>query len=118
MLKEQIYALGNPKTNKNNQKTLALNLIGIMTFIPLAFLPGYFASLLLKKLNLLRVPPVVELEGLDMAEFQQDFFPEFASVRERIVSPEGEIEDAEPILIDAYDRSSYGKAPAGVGAES
>ncbi len=53
-----------------------------------------------------------------MAEFDQDFFPEFASVRERIVSPDGEIEDAVPILIDAYDRSSYGKAPAGVGAES
>jgi len=64
------------------------------------------------------VPPEVELEGLDMAEFHQDFFPEFASVRERIVSPDGEIEDAVPILIDAYDRSSYGKTPAGVGAES
>ena len=61
---------------------------------------------------------MVELEGLDMAEFEQDFFPEFASVRERIVSPDGEIEDAVPILIDAYDRSSYGKAPAGAGAES
>jgi len=113
-----IFAGGYPTGINNIESSMGGQLIGIMTFIPLAFLPGYFASLALKKLNLLRVPPVVELEGLDWAEFGQDFFPEFESVRERIVTPDGEIEDAVPILIDAYDRSSYGKAPAGVGAES
>ena len=113
-----IFAGGYPTGINNIETSLGGQLIGIMTFIPLAFLPGYFASLALKKLNLLRVPPEVELEGLDMAEFHQDFFPEFEPVPERIVSPDGEIEDAVPILIDAYDRSSYGKAPVGVGAES
>ena len=36
-------------------------------------------------MNLLRVPPEVELEGLDLAEFQQDFYPEFERVPEIIV---------------------------------
>ena len=33
-------------------------------------------SFILKKLNLLRVPVEVELEGLDMAEYETDFYPE------------------------------------------
>ena len=69
-------------------------LMGMMAFLPLAFLPGYIASWCLKKLNLLRVPPEVELEGLDMAEFQQDFFPEFERVPETIVLPDGEEVDS------------------------
>ena len=51
--------------------------MGILTFVPLGFLSGYVFSWILKKANLLRVPPEVEIEGLDMAEFQQDFYPEF-----------------------------------------
>ncbi len=113
-----IFAGGYPTGINNVETSLGGQLMGIMAFIPLAFLPGYFVSLALKKLNLLRVPPEVELEGLDMAEFHQDFFPEFESVRERITSPDGEVLDAAPILIDAYDRSSYGRAPARSGAES
>ena len=46
-------------------------------FFPLGFLGGYIPSWILKKANLMRVPPEVELEGLDMAEFQTDFYPEF-----------------------------------------
>ena len=40
-------------------------LMGLATFLPLGFLSGWFASWVLKKLNLLRVPPEVELDGLD-----------------------------------------------------
>ena len=109
---------GYPTGINNIESSIGGQLVGILAFLPLAFLPGYFASLALKKMNLLRVPPEVELEGLDMAEFHQDFFPEFERVPEKIVGPDGEVLDAAPILIDAYDRSSYGKAPAGVGAES
>ena len=43
---------------------------------------GTSSSWILKKLNLLRVPPEVELEGLDLAEFGQDFYPEFERVPE------------------------------------
>ena len=74
----------------------------MMAFLPLAFLPGYFASWVLKKLNLLRVPPEVELEGLDMAEFQQDFFPEFERVPETIVLPDGQEVEAAPVLLEAF----------------
>ncbi len=66
-------------------------------------------------MNLLRVPPEVELEGLDLAEFQQDFFPEFERVPEVIVMPDGEEVEAADVLLDAY-RSINGKPTAKVGA--
>ena len=47
------------------------------------------ASWILKKLNLLRVPPEVELEGLDLAEYETDFYPETGVIPERIVEPDG-----------------------------
>ena len=59
-------------------------------------------SWVLKKANLLRVPPEVELEGLDMAEFQQDFYPEFERAPEVILGPDGEELEAGPILLDGY----------------
>ena len=93
-------------------------LMGIMAFLPLAFLPGYFFSWILKKLNLLRVPPEVELEGLDLAEFGQDFYPEFERVPEVIIEPDGREVDGAPVLLDAYWQTN-GKPsrPSGVGAE-
>ena len=60
-------------------------MMGIMTFFPLGFLPGYFIAWGLRKLDLLRVPPEVELEGLDQAEFERDFYPEFERVDEVMV---------------------------------
>ncbi len=108
-----IFAGGYPTGVNNIESSFGGQLVGIMTFIPLAFLPGYFASLVLKKLNLLRVPPEVELEGLDMAEFQQDFFPEFERVPERIIEPDGTPADAEPILLDAYHRAKAVTARSG-----
>jgi hypothetical protein len=82
--------------------------MGMLAFFPLAFLPGYIVSWLLKKANLLRVPPEVELEGLDMAEFQQDFFPEFERVPEVVVLPDGQEVEAAPILIEEYGRITNG----------
>ena len=90
--------------------------MGMMAFLPLAFLPGYFLSWILKKLNLLRVPPEVELEGLDLAEFQQDFFPEFERVPEVIVMPDGEEVEAGAVLLEAYRAATNGAAPTKVEA--
>ena len=59
---------------------------------------GYGASWILKKLNLLRVPPEVEVEGLDMAEFETDFFPEFGRADETIVHADGSEEPADATL--------------------
>ena len=89
-------------------------LMGILTFFPLAFLPGYIVSWVLKKTNLLRVPPEVELEGLDMAEFQQDFFPEFERVPETIVLPDGEEVESAPILLEESRASPTGIEWCGV----
>ena len=59
---------------------------------------GWVASFILKKLNLLRVPIEVELEGLDKAEYETDFYPEHARAPEEIVEPDGTLIPAELLL--------------------
>jgi len=105
-----IFAGGYPTGVNNVQSSLGGQLVGILAFIPLAFLPGYGVSWVLKKMNLLRVPPEVELEGLDMAEFQQDFYPEFERVPEVIVEPNGDEVEAAPILLDSYWQTTAGSS--------
>jgi ammonia channel protein AmtB len=97
-----IFAGGYPTGINNVPVSFGGQLMGMMAFLPLAFLSGYIASWILKKLNLLRVPPEVELEGLDLAEFGQDFFPEFERVPEIVIEPDGREVDGAPILLDAY----------------
>ena len=106
-----IFAGGFPTGVNNVETSFGGQLMGMMAFFPLAFLPGYIASWLLKKANLLRVPPEVELEGLDMAEFQQDFFPEFERVPEVIVLPSGEEVEAAPILLEGFSQLTNGHRP-------
>jgi ammonia channel protein AmtB len=109
-----IFAGGYPTGINNVETSLGGQLMGMMAFLPLAFLPGYVLSWLLKRFNLLRVPPEVELEGLDMAEFQQDFFPEFERVPEVIVQPDGEEVEAAPVLLESYwQTNGRPKTPAG-----
>ena len=90
--------------------------MGMLAFLPLAFIPGYVVSWILKKLNLLRVPAEVELEGLDLAEFGQDFYPEFERVPETVVEPDGREVDAAPVLLDAYWQTN-GRAETPVGTQ-
>jgi hypothetical protein len=60
------------------------------TFLPLGFLSGWVASFIMKKLNILRVPPEVELMGLDVAEYEPNIYlPEVAVAEELIVEPDG-----------------------------
>jgi ammonium transporter, Amt family len=112
-----IFAGGYPTGVNNVPVSFGGQLMGILAFLPLGFLPGYVAAWILKKANLLRVPPEVELEGLDMAEFQQDFFPEFERVPETIVLPTGEEVDAAPILLEAFTQANGHRAGVGVGEE-
>jgi Amt family ammonium transporter len=113
-----IFAGGYPTGVNNIESSMGGQLMGILTFLPLAFLPGYVFSWILKKLNLLRVPPEVELEGLDMAEFQQDFYPEFERVPEVVVEPDGREVDGAPVLLDAYWQArTDGRPIAPVGTE-
>ena len=60
------------------------------------------------------MPAEVELEGLDLAEFGQDFYPEFERVTEIIIEPDGREVDGAPILLDAYWQTN-GKAETPVG---
>ena len=110
-----IFAGGYPTGVNNIPVSFGGQLMGMMAFLPLAFLPGFILSWGLKKMNLLRVPAEVELEGLDLAEFQQDFFPEFERVPEVIIMPDGEEVEAADVLLEAY-RSANGKPTTKVGA--
>jgi hypothetical protein len=44
------------------------------------------------------MPVEVELEGLDMAEYETDFYPEHARAPEEIVEPDGTLIPAEVLL--------------------
>jgi ammonium transporter, Amt family len=112
-----IFAGGFPTGLNNVESSFGGQLMGMLTFFPLAFLPGFTASWILKKFNLLRVPPEVELEGLDMAEFQQDFFPEFERVPETIVLPTGEEVESAPVLLDAFTQVNGHRAGVGIREE-
>jgi ammonia channel protein AmtB len=85
-----VFAAGYPTGVNNVESSIGGQLLGIATFLPLGFLSGYVASLILKKLNLLRVPPSVELAGLDPVEYSPDIYaPEFAPGPEIVVDPDG-----------------------------
>ncbi|MEX0851627.1 MAG: hypothetical protein WD015_08980 [Gaiellaceae bacterium] len=114
-----IFAGGYPTGVNNIESSFGGQLMGMLAFLPLAFLPGYVVSWILKKLNLLRVPPEVELEGLDLAEFGMDFFPEFERVPEVIVEPDGREVDSAPVLLDAYwQTNGRPTTPVGTGERS
>ncbi len=107
-----VFAGGFPTGINNIESSFGGQLMGLMAFLPLGFLPGFVFSWILKKLDLLRVPPEVELEGLDMAEFQQDFFPEFERVPEVVVLPTGEEVESARVLLDAYSQLNGGRPAA------
>jgi ammonium transporter, Amt family len=116
-----LFAAGYPTGINNIDTSLAGQLYAMAVFLPLGFLGGYIPSWILMKTNLMRVPPEVELEGLDMAEFQTDFYPEFGRATEVIVEPDGTEVPAEPILLEGYQQvtSTNGRErePVGAGAE-
>jgi Amt family ammonium transporter len=110
-----IFAGGYPTGINNIESSFGGQLVGMMAFLPLAFLPGYAISWVLKRFDLLRVPPEVELEGLDLAEFQADFFPEFERTPEVVILPDGEEVEAADVLLEAY-RSTNGRPTTRAGA--
>jgi ammonium transporter, Amt family len=97
-----LFASGYPTGVNNIPSSMGGQLMGLLTFLPLGFFGGYIPALLLRKANLLRVPPEVEIEGLDIAEFQQDFYPEFERPAETVILPDGSEVDAAPVLLEAY----------------
>lgn len=66
---------GYPATGIIGQLIPTLVCIGL-----LGFLPGYGCSWILKQMNLLRVPPEEEIEGLDLGDFGTPGYPEYSIV--------------------------------------
>jgi len=97
-----LFASGYPTGLNNVPVTLQGQLMGMLIFLPLAFFGGYVPAWILKQFNLLRVPPEVELEGLDLAEYGVDFYPEFERAPELVVLPSGEAVAAEQVLLQAF----------------
>jgi Amt family ammonium transporter len=93
-----VFAAGYPTGINNVESSIGGQLMGILTFLPLGFLTGYAASWILKKLNLLRVPPEVEIEGLDLAEYETDFYPEHERTPEQVVEPDGTLALSSEVL--------------------
>jgi ammonium transporter, Amt family len=99
-----VFAAGYPTGINNVDSSIGGQVLGIATFLPLGFLSGYVASFVLKKLNILRVPPEVELMGLDVAEYEPNLYlPEVAVVDEQLVEPDGTPVEAKIVLRNARD---------------
>jgi ammonia channel protein AmtB len=97
-----VFAAGYPTGLNNVDSSIGGQLMGVATFLPLGFLSGFVASLVLKKLNLLRVPPEVEIAGLDVAEYQEDLYmPDHARATEMMIEPDGTIVVSEVVLSEA-----------------
>lgn len=113
-----IFAAGYPTGLNNVDSSIGGQLMGLATFVPLGFLTGWAAAWVLKKFNLLRVPLAVEVEGLDLAEYETDFYPEFAPDAETIVEPDGTIVPSGPVIKQALAElpSINGRPPTAVGA--
>jgi ammonium transporter, Amt family len=97
-----IFAAGYPTGLNNVESSFGGQMLGLATFLPLGFLSGWVASFVLKKLNLLRVPPEVELDGLDTAEYEPGLYlPEHAKAPEQVVEPDGRPAEADAVLTGA-----------------
>jgi ammonia channel protein AmtB len=97
-----VFAAGYPTGINNVDVSIGGQLIGMATFLPLGFLTGWLMSFVMKKLNILRVPLEVEVDGLDAAEYVPDIHvPEFARAPELFIEPDGETHtDAERVIAD------------------
>ena len=101
-----VFAAGYPTGVNNVESSIGGQLMGLATFLPLGFLSGWFASWVLKKLNLLRVPPEVELDGLDQAEYEPDIHvPEFAHAEDLLIEPDGTRVPAEAVQTSRCGRA-------------
>jgi Amt family ammonium transporter len=99
-----VFAAGYPTGLNNVDSSIGGQLIGVATFLPLGFLSGYVSAFVLKKLNILRVPPDVELAGLDVVEYGDDlYFPEVATPGEMVIEPDGTLVPSDRVLRTARD---------------
>ena len=97
-----IFAAGYPTGLNNVESSLGGQLMGMAAFLPLGFLSGWIAAWVLKRLNLLRVPPEVELEGIDTVAYgAEHYLPEHARAGEIVIEPDGREVESETVLTGA-----------------
>jgi ammonium transporter, Amt family len=101
-----VFAAGYPTGINNVESSIGGQLMGIATFLPLGFLSGWVSAWILRKLNVLRVPASVELEGLDIVEYGTLVYPEMGVVKEQIVEPDGTL-----VATESVSQISNGHAP-------
>ena len=95
-----VFAAGYPTGVNNVDSSIQGQLLGVATFLPLGFLSGYVSAWFLKKLNVLRVPPEVEIAGLDTVEYQPGIYlPEVGVVPEMLVEPDGTLIPADELIL-------------------
>ena len=98
-----VFAAGYPTGVNNVDSSIWGQLLGVATFLPLGFLTGWVASWVLKKMNLLRVPPEVEIAGLDTVEYEPDIYLPEVPVRPADARRAGrDLVDAEPLILEEY----------------
>jgi ammonia channel protein AmtB len=100
MLWVGVFAAGYPTGLNNVDSSIWGQLLGMATFLPLGFLSGWVSAWVLKRLNVLRVPPEVEIAGLDTAEYEPDIYlPEVGVVPEMVVEPDGTLVDGRELVL-------------------
>jgi len=99
MLWVGIFAAGYPTGINNVESSIGGQLMGMATFLPLGFLSGWLASFVLRKANLLRVPPEVELEGIDVVEYGTLVYPEMGVIKEQVVEPDGTLVETATVAL-------------------
>lgn len=71
-----VFLSGYPNTDGNPSISFWGQAVGALTFAALGFIPAYVVSFGLKKVGMLRIPPEVEEQGLDLTEIPATPYPE------------------------------------------
>lgn len=74
-----LFAAGYPNMNDMPPVTLTGQLVSLVVFALLGFIPGYVVSYALNAVGMLRVPKNVEIAGLDLVEATIEAYPEAGS---------------------------------------
>ena len=93
-----VFLAGYPNMNGMAEISFHGQLIGALVMAALGFIPGYGISLVLKKIDMLRVPAAVEERGLDLTEVPATAYPEWDAMYGPVALTKG---TAKPAMLQA-----------------